>query len=67
MDMDDFINQFVEDFSFEDLVVWADILDIEVNPPPLDDMYPDWDNELRIEVAEQLVNALALSKIKQKT
>lgn len=66
MDIDDFINQFVEDLSIDALAIWADILDVEVNPPPIDDMYPDFDNELRIEVAEALVNALSKIGNKQK-
>ena len=58
MDMDDFINQFIEDVSIDSLTIWADILDVEVNLPPVDDMYPDWESELRQEVTEELVNAL---------
>ena len=60
MDMDDFINQFVEDLSIDALAIWADILDVEFELPPLDDMYPDWESELRQEVAEILVNVLSL-------
>ncbi len=54
MDIDDLTNQLVEDMDFDVVVAWAHILEVEVNPPPLDDMYPDWDNELRVEVAEAM-------------
>lgn len=63
--MDDFINQFVEDLTIDALFIWADILGVEINPPPLDDMYPDFDNELRIEVAEELVNVLSQTRKRQ--
>ncbi len=64
MDMDDFISRFIEDVSIDALAIWADILDVEFELPPLDDMYPDWEDLLRVEVAETLVNAL--SKISKK-
>lgn len=54
MDINDLIDQFVEDLTFEALIIWADLLDVEVNYPPLDDIWPDWDNELRVEVGEAM-------------
>ena len=54
MELRDLIDQLVEDMDFDVVVAWAHILEVEVNPPPLDDMYPDWDNELRVEVADAM-------------
>lgn len=54
MEMTDLISQFTEDLEFEALVIWADILDVEVNYPPLGDMWPDWEVELRQDVAEAM-------------
>jgi len=53
-DIDDVIDQFVEDLDFEVLETWAKILEVEVNYPPLDDMWPDWENELRVEVGDAM-------------
>ena len=54
MDIDDLINQFTEDLEFDALVEWAKILGVEINSTPTDDMWPDWENELRVEVAEAM-------------
>lgn len=53
-DRDDVIDQFVEDIDFETLLMWADILNVEVNCPPTDDMWPDWECELRAEVGDAM-------------
>lgn len=55
MQIEDLIDQLVEDMDFDVVKLWAETLGVEVNPPPLDDMYPDWDNELRVEVAEAMM------------
>ena len=60
VDIDDLIDQLVEDFDFDTLCIWADILEVEVNPPPLGDMWPDWEGELRVEVGD------AMRKVGQK-
>ena len=60
MTMTDLIDQLIEDMDFDVVVEWAKILEVEVNPPPLGDMWPDWENELRVEVAE------AMEKVGQK-
>ena len=60
MDIDDLIDQFISDLDFEVVVVWANILEVEVNPPPLGDMCPDWETELRTEVGD------AMRKVGQK-
>ena len=47
MDIDDLIDQFVEDLEFDALKHWAAILDVDYKEPPIDDMWPDWEAELR--------------------
>ena len=54
MMMADLIYQLVTDMDFDVVVEWAKILEVEVNPPPLDDMWPDWQGELRQEVVEAM-------------
>ncbi len=54
MTMTDLITQLIDDMEFDVVVEWAKILEVEVNPPPLGDMWPDWQNELRVEVAEAM-------------
>ncbi len=55
MTMTDLIEQFVEDLSFDALVVWADILGVEHDEKQwLDDDWPMKDNELRVCVAEAM-------------
>ncbi len=51
--MDDLIYQFTEDLQFDALKGWCDVLSIDYEEPPLDDMYPDWEAELRTEIAER--------------
>jgi len=53
-DIEDLIEQFVSDLEFDVLVIWADILGVEVNYPPTDDMWPDWECELRVEVGDAM-------------
>lgn len=53
-DIDDIIDQFVEDLDFDTVIAWAKFLEVEVNYPPIDDMYPDWENELRVEVGDAM-------------
>ena len=50
--MDDLIWQFTEDIKFEALKDWCAILGVDYEEPPIDDMYPDWEAELRTELAE---------------
>ena len=56
MDMDDLIDQFTEDLDFDALKPWCDILDVDYEEPPLDDMYPAWEAELRTEIGEAMAN-----------
>jgi len=54
MTMDDLIDQFVEDIDFDALKDWAAILDVDYEEPPIDDMYPEWEAELRTEIGEAM-------------
>jgi hypothetical protein len=49
--------QHARKLDFDTLIIWADILGVEVDYPPIDDMYPDWENELRVEVGEAMAKA----------
>ncbi len=52
MEMQDFIDQFTEDLQFDALKHWAAVLGIDYEEPPIDDMWPDWESELRGKIAE---------------
>jgi len=47
--------QFTEDLDFDALKPWCSILEVEYEEPPCDDMYPDWEAELRTELAEAMM------------
>ena len=51
-DIDDAIENLITDLDFDDVVKLAKHLGVEVNPPPTDDMWPDWENELAVEVGD---------------
>ena len=54
MDIDDIIDQLVEDIDFDALKDWCAVLSVDYEEPPLDDMYPDWENELRVEIGDAM-------------
>ena len=55
LSIDDLIDQFIEDLDYDVLVAWANIFEVEVNPPSLlDDMWLDWESELRVEVGDAM-------------
>lgn len=54
IDIDDIIDNFISILDFDQIIAWANLLDVEVNYPPTDDMYPDWQNELAIEVGDAM-------------
>lgn len=56
--IDDAIDQFIEDLSYEVLKIWAHSLAVEINEPPTSEMWPDWENELRVAVGEAMLRAL---------
>lgn len=61
-DIDNVIDVFVDCVSgleLEDLIKWADFLDMSIDTdyPPTDDQYPDWEAELRTEVGEAMGRA----------
>ncbi len=52
-DIDNVIDAFVDErtgLELDDLVKWANFMDVDVEYPPIDDMYPDWEAQLREEV-----------------
>jgi len=57
--IEDIVDQLFENMDFDTLIIWANELDVEVNYPPLDDMWPDWENELRVEVAETMLKVIS--------
>ena len=60
MNLDDLIYQFTTDIDFDALEGWCAILGVDYELPPLDDMYPDWEGELRDELAEAMTKVSKL-------
>ena len=58
--IDDVVDNFTEPdvLDFDGLIILAKALGVEVNYPPVDDIYPEWENELRVEVSEELLKAI---------
>lgn len=54
MDIDDAIDDFISILDFDQILAWANLLDVEINYPPIDDMWPDWQNELAVEVGDAM-------------
>lgn len=54
MDMDTFLTTLVDDMSFETVKGWAEILAVQITEPATDDEYPDWQDGVRVEVAEAM-------------
>ena len=52
--IDDIIEEFLDALDFDEILCWARILGVEVNYPPIDDMWPDWQNELTVEVGNAM-------------
>ena len=50
----DIIELLLEKLDFDAILRWAELLGVEVNYPPLDDMWPDWQDELTVEVGEAM-------------
>ncbi len=55
MKLDDLIWQFTEDLQFDALKDWCAIMEVDYEEPPVDDMYPDWEVEIRTELAEAMM------------
>ena len=57
MKINDMVSRFVEDLTFEALIIWADTLSVEHNENSwLNDEYPDREDELRVAVANAMSN-----------
>ena len=54
MNIDDLIDQFASDIQFDALEGWCAILGVDYELPPCDDMYPDWEDEIRVEIAHAM-------------
>ena len=52
---EDLVWQFTEDLDFDALKGWCSIFDVDYETPPLDDMYPDWEVEIRTELADAMM------------
>ena len=53
MNIDDLIDQFTEDIQFDALKDWCCVLGVDYEEP-LDDMYPDWECEIRTELGDAM-------------
>ncbi len=54
-DMDDIVYEFIDELDFDFLKPWAAMLDVEYEEPPIDDMWTDWEGELRGEMQEAML------------
>jgi len=54
MSKENLIDDFVGGLDFDPLVILANILDVTVDPPPLGDMWPDWQGELVEDVCKAM-------------
>ena len=52
-DIDDVIEEFIDVLDFDAILAWARVLDVEINPP-IGDLWPDWQNELTVEVGDAM-------------
>ena len=53
MTIDDLIDRYAEDLDFDALEGWCSILGVAYDPP-LDDDWPDWEDELRAQIADAM-------------
>ncbi len=52
--IDGLIDQLAKDLGFDALKDWCDVLSIDYELPPMDDMWPDWEVELRSKVGDSM-------------
>ncbi len=53
MNINDFIDQFVDDIDFDALKNWCEIFSIGYEPR-LDDNWPDWEDDIRLAIGEAM-------------
>jgi len=53
--IENLIYQFIEDLKFDALRDWCAILEIDYQEPPLDDMYPEWESEIRSKIGDEMI------------
>jgi len=58
MNIDDMVYQFSQDLQFDALKGWCEILGVDYEEPLLDDLWPDWEGELRGQLCEAMCTAL---------
>ena len=56
--IEDCIDDVFSAIDFDDLVIWANALNVEVDYPPVGDLWPDWEAELSVEVGAALLKAI---------
>jgi len=57
--IDDCIDHLIENMDFDELIIWANSLKVDHNEEIwFDDMWPDLEDNLRLEVAEALTRVL---------
>lgn len=54
MDIDDTIDNFIACLDFDHIIAWANLLGVEVNYPPVSELWPDWQDELAVEVGDAM-------------
>ena len=54
------LDEFVDNLDFDNLLKWLDLMNIDNEPPPTDDMYPDWEGAKKGELMESLCNLFDL-------
>lgn len=55
MTYEDLVWQFTKDLQFDALKHWCAIFDIDYEKPPIDDLYPAREAEIRTELAEAMM------------
>jgi len=54
MDINDYIEQISDDLASESLEHWCDMLNIYWEVPTDDDLWPDWEDDIRLQIGEAL-------------
>ncbi len=52
---EDLVAQFTKNLPFDALRQWCNLFSVYYEEPPLDDMYPNWESDLRTELAEEMM------------
>ncbi len=63
MNLNDFIDQFVEDLDFDALEPWCSIFGVIYEPPVADDDWPDWEDDLRGTIMDKMKHTTQICNI----